>query len=82
MGKPIEEITHEEWNKIAVYLMRTNDLVASIIRNQILEIKSDVESKPDRWWVRAEIHEVVDAHKDISDMTWLKLGIFIGMECK
>lgn len=89
MGRPIQEMTREDWKKIIVFLMKTNQLVWNADRAQAqaaseagkpADVDRHPSSYPDYWWTRPEIKEVIEAAHEIDDMTWLKLGYFVGIE--
>ncbi len=80
MAKQADEMTHEDWKKILLYLMQTNNMVAQADRDQQQAAQSVEGGSGSYWYNRPQIIEVREAAREIDDMIWLKLGVFIGRE--
>jgi hypothetical protein len=70
MGKVVGEMTHEDWGKILIYLMRANELKARLDREDTTSIELN----------DPYIIEFKESAENISADTWFKLGLVMGKE--
>ena len=76
MGELIQEMTHEDWQVILIYLMRANELKARIDREVQVGSTTSVPTHD------PYVTEFREAAEDISDATWLRFGFFAGREAR